>query len=141
MPEHELPPNHQDWPSNCYELLGVAREADRTTLRRAYTQLIRRYKPEHAPEQFRLIRAAYDSALQFVEWREAYEKHAAQADDDDESETESGPRVSIESIPLICYRRAGRLITPNRILALSPRHTPSPGPTSKRSSIIVGNKP
>jgi hypothetical protein len=35
-------------------------------LRRAYTRLIRKYKPEQFPEQFRLIREAYDFLLQFA---------------------------------------------------------------------------
>ena len=37
-------------------------------LKRAYTRLIRAYKPEQHPEQFRRIREAYETALRYVEW-------------------------------------------------------------------------
>jgi hypothetical protein len=39
----------------------VARGVSERDLKRAYLALIRRYKPEHAPEEFRRIREAYES--------------------------------------------------------------------------------
>jgi hypothetical protein len=46
--------------------LGVRFGGPLRDLRRAYTRLIRTYKPEQYPEQFRLIRAAYDWLLPFA---------------------------------------------------------------------------
>lgn len=62
-----LPDDLRRWPNDPFQLLGVTRNTSPRDLKRAYTQLIRLYKPEHAPEEFRRIRAAYDSARQFIE--------------------------------------------------------------------------
>src|SRR4051812_35481070 len=65
----ELPDDPRYWPRDPFELLGVAAGASETELKRAYTRLIRRFKPEHSPEQFRLVREAYEAALQGSGWR------------------------------------------------------------------------
>jgi len=62
-----LPSDPDDWPKDPYEILGVPAHADPKTVKRAYTKLIRQYKPEHAPKEFGLIREAYESALRFAE--------------------------------------------------------------------------
>jgi len=61
--EDRLSPKPDEWPSNPYELLGVPFDAELETVRQAYRELIHRYKPERAPEQFRRIREAYDRIL------------------------------------------------------------------------------
>ncbi|MEZ6143072.1 MAG: J domain-containing protein [Zavarzinella sp.] len=61
--EH-LPADHRKWPVDPFELLGVTRSSTEKDAKRAYTRLIKQYKPEHAPEQFQLIRKAYES----VQW-------------------------------------------------------------------------
>lgn len=43
-----------------YRVLGVASAANQTDIKRAYFALIRQYSPETAPEEFKLIRAAYE---------------------------------------------------------------------------------
>jgi curved DNA-binding protein CbpA len=60
MSEHTLPPNSAEWPKDPYQFLGVRPGVSARDLRRAYLQLIRRDKPEHAPKEFRLIREAYE---------------------------------------------------------------------------------
>jgi len=65
MTEHRLPDDWRDWPDDPWALLGVDRDADRETIRRAYVDLIRRYKPEHFPEEFRRIREAYEVVWRF----------------------------------------------------------------------------
>lgn len=72
----ELPANMNDWPDDPYELLGVARGVQARDLKKAYTQLIRIYKPEQFPEQFRKIRDAYETVLRFVQWFGAAEEAA-----------------------------------------------------------------
>ena len=63
MSSPELPENLKDWPSDPFALLGVARDTEEIEIKRAYTRLIRRFKPEHFPDQFRRIREAYEACL------------------------------------------------------------------------------
>ena len=62
MTDH-LPASRDDWPADPFELLGIPRDIDARDARRAYTRLARRFKPEHNPLEFQLIRAAYDAVL------------------------------------------------------------------------------
>jgi hypothetical protein len=66
MNEHTLPEDFSRWPASPFELLGVRPGVSDRDLRRAYTRLIRVYKPEQFPEQFRRIREAYEAARQFA---------------------------------------------------------------------------
>jgi curved DNA-binding protein CbpA len=43
-----------------YTVLGVAVDADDETIRRRYLELAREFAPEHYPERFAAIRAAYE---------------------------------------------------------------------------------
>lgn len=45
---------------NPYEILGISPDADQRELKQAYAKLIRTFKPEKHPEEFRRIRAAYE---------------------------------------------------------------------------------
>jgi hypothetical protein len=63
-----LPDDPARWPENPHELLGVPRDVSPRDLRKVYTRLIREYKPEQFPEQFRRIRAAYELALKLAEF-------------------------------------------------------------------------
>src|SRR5262245_56124429 len=44
-----------------YEVLGLPGDSDDETIRRRYLELVRQYPPEHAPERFASIRAAYEA--------------------------------------------------------------------------------
>src|SRR5438132_1170202 len=44
-----------------YAVLGLPPDSDDETIRRRYLELVRQYTPEHHPERFAAIRAAYDS--------------------------------------------------------------------------------
>jgi hypothetical protein len=68
MPPPDLPDDPRDWPSDPYALLGVDADADDDAIRRAYTRLIRRFKPEHHPAEFARIRDAYDACRQRTFW-------------------------------------------------------------------------
>jgi curved DNA-binding protein CbpA len=46
--------------SDPYEVLGLSPEADDDTIRRRYLELVRQYSPEHHPQKFAAIRAAYE---------------------------------------------------------------------------------
>jgi curved DNA-binding protein CbpA len=43
-----------------YEVLGLSADSDDETIRRRYLELVRQYTPEHHPERFSAIRAAYE---------------------------------------------------------------------------------
>ena len=43
-----------------YKVLGVEPDADDETIRRRYLELVRQYTPEHNPEKFATVRAAYE---------------------------------------------------------------------------------
>ena len=47
--------------SNPYEVLGIPDNADDAAIRRRYLELIRQFSPEHHPEKFTAIRAAYEN--------------------------------------------------------------------------------
>jgi hypothetical protein len=76
MSDHSLSPNPAEWPRDPYRLLGVQPGVNERELKRAYLHLVRRYKPEHAPDEFRRIREAYESVRSHSElhgmlWRAA----------------------------------------------------------------------
>jgi hypothetical protein len=73
MNELPLPDDFSRWPTNPFELFGVQRGVDERELRRAYTRLIRVYKPEQFPEHFRRIREAYEAARNFARYFSAVE--------------------------------------------------------------------
>jgi curved DNA-binding protein CbpA len=43
-----------------YQVLGLPPEADDDTIRRRYLELVRQNSPEHHPEKFAAVRAAYE---------------------------------------------------------------------------------
>lgn len=62
MSEHHLSDNSADWPRDPFKLLGVDRNVDQRTLRRAYLKLIKIFKPEQSPDEFQKIRGAFEAA-------------------------------------------------------------------------------
>lgn len=98
----DLPDDVRRWPSDPFKLLGVPRNVAPLELKRAYTRLIRAYKPEHAPEEFRRIRQAYEAARQIIELRSAFRQdppptsyefeRAAEADISREPNEAAAPR-------------------------------------------------
>ena len=47
--------------SDPYAVLGLPGDSDDEAIRRRYLELVRQFSPEHHPEKFAAIRAAYDS--------------------------------------------------------------------------------
>jgi curved DNA-binding protein CbpA len=47
--------------SDPYEVLGLPGDADDEAIRTRYLELVRQYSPEHHPERFAAVRAAYES--------------------------------------------------------------------------------
>jgi curved DNA-binding protein CbpA len=46
--------------SDPYEELGLPSDSDDEAIRRRYLELVRQFPPEHHPQRFAAIRAAYD---------------------------------------------------------------------------------
>jgi curved DNA-binding protein CbpA len=44
-----------------YEVLGLSPDCDDEAIRRRYLELVRQFSPEHHPEKFAAVRAAYES--------------------------------------------------------------------------------
>jgi curved DNA-binding protein CbpA len=44
-----------------YTVLGLPADSDDETIRRRYLELVRHFSPEHHPERFAAVRAAYES--------------------------------------------------------------------------------
>ena len=44
-----------------YAVLGLAPDSDDEAIRRRYLELVRQFSPEHHPDRFAAIRAAYES--------------------------------------------------------------------------------
>jgi hypothetical protein len=68
MNKPDLPEDVTHWPEDPYQLLGVDRGSSVRDLKRSYARLLRRFKPERFPEQFRRIRQAYEALLRYAEW-------------------------------------------------------------------------
>lgn len=47
--------------SDPYQVLGIDANADTEQIRARYLALVREFPPEHAPEKFAEVRAAYDA--------------------------------------------------------------------------------
>lgn len=68
MTPPDLPEDPSDWPSDPFAILGLDRTAAAIEIKRAYTRLIKKYRPEQYPEEFRRIREAYDSCTAASRW-------------------------------------------------------------------------
>jgi hypothetical protein len=90
--EHRLPADVNRWPKDPKTLLGVQSDFSRRDLKLAYTRLIKQYKPEHAPEEFRLLRAAYDELERELEWRDRFRQWQSAESSDAADEI---PRMTI----------------------------------------------
>jgi curved DNA-binding protein CbpA len=45
---------------DAYEVLGLPADSDDEAIRRRYLELVRQYPPEHHPQKFAAVRAAYE---------------------------------------------------------------------------------
>jgi hypothetical protein len=107
--EQALPPDPSSWPEDPFLLLGVEPGVSPRELRRAYLNLIRRYKPEHAPEQFRRIREAYEVAERFIKVFGGTTPDTTQAGPamGDEHEDGRGPELVHEAVHAVDPVRPG----------------------------------
>lgn len=55
--------------NNTYDILGIDRNADKKTIKKAYAQLVKHYHPEDHPEEWKRIHDAYEVAMQTASGR------------------------------------------------------------------------
>jgi hypothetical protein len=80
------------WPTDPFRLLGVEPGVSPRDLKRAYHALIRIYKPEHSPAEFRTLHEAYEAVQRFTTFRFAVERSP---EDDDRLPSEPEPEVAL----------------------------------------------
>jgi hypothetical protein len=97
LTDGSLPDDLSQWPADPHKLFGIGPTADMRDLRRAYAALIRRFKPEHHPRQFRRIRDAYESLEWQVRWRERGPTLEPEDVDDEIAQAPSDEVRSVES--------------------------------------------
>src|SRR5438132_13410350 len=51
--------------TDAYTILGLPADSDDETIRRRYLELVRQFPPEHHPQKFAEVRAAYDQLKDF----------------------------------------------------------------------------
>src|ERR1700722_9274558 len=81
MSADHLPEDLRRWPRDPYQILGVSPNCDALEARKAYSSLIRHFKPEQYPEHFRLIRQAYDAVKRNAQYRGLMNADAATDND------------------------------------------------------------
>jgi len=72
--DQHLPDDLGRWPHDPYRILGVGRDVDLREVRRAYIRLVRKFKPEHAPDHFQRIREAFEQIQRQIEARAMYDE-------------------------------------------------------------------
>src|ERR1700738_3114959 len=92
-----------------YAVLGLPPDSDDEAIRRRYLELVRQYSPEHHPEKFAAIRAAYES-LRDLNTRLRYRLF------------EAGKEESVEAlIEEITCRRTRRRLSLEMLLSVLPK--------------------
>jgi hypothetical protein len=94
--DSSLPDDVNLWSADPYELFGIDRSAGMRELRRAYAALIRRFKPEHHPQQFRRIRDAYEALEWQARWRDRGGTIEPQDVDDENFQDRAEPAQTTE---------------------------------------------
>ena len=130
--------------TKAFKTLRLSRKAELDEIRRSYVKLVQRYPPEHFPEKFCLIKAAYDQLALTKESVEAVLTELAHAKTipdlkfrlfgDMVEETETGPDLEVllnmsdntritAAIELITQLKGGSNKTP-----IEYRQRPAPRP-------------
>ncbi len=92
LADHHLDADPSKWPQDPFALLGVSRGDDERTVRRAYLKLIKIFKPEISPDEFQLIRRAFEAVSMM---RPSRSEDTLDAPAPIVIRTESGEEVSI----------------------------------------------
>ena len=95
--------------SNPYTVLGLPPDSDDDAIRRRYLELVRQFSPEHHPEKFAAVRAAYES-LRDLNTRLRYRLF------------EAGKEESVDAlVEEITCRKARRRLSLETLLSILPK--------------------
>ena len=103
--------------SNPYAVLGLSADCDDETIRRRYLELVKQNPPEHQPEKFAAIRAAYES-LRDLDTRLRHRLF--------ESGKQESVDAIIESLPKLFAASAPAMASSSSWAALEAPLTPTP---------------
>ena len=86
---------------SAWDTLGVAHDADEATVRRAYADQVRRFRPDSHPQEFARVREAYETVLQLLRGgaRRAAAEPAAPEVDAGPAPSSSAPSAATPSTP------------------------------------------
>jgi hypothetical protein len=85
MTSKEQPEVHWEYlPQDPQSFFALDDGYDRRDLKRAYNGLLRRFKPERFPDEFKRIRVAYEELEEHLRWRESYPEPEADSVDFDD---------------------------------------------------------
>ncbi len=86
--------------NDAFAILGLTRDADERAIKRAYAALLRVHRPDEDPAGFQRINEAYQSALQWRQWRDSLPDDVVDEDEDeDEYAVEDPPQDSDDPAP------------------------------------------
>ncbi|MBR0237398.1 MAG: hypothetical protein IJQ39_04865 [Thermoguttaceae bacterium] len=90
MDEHnELPDDFSQWSNNNWELFNLdPQNASYNDLRKAYSKLIKRFRPETHPEHFQRIQEAFETLRDLIQSGKASSQEESSSGSDSESEEE-----------------------------------------------------
>jgi hypothetical protein len=85
--------------SQVMRVLGLAEGASEADIRKAYAQRLKITHPEDNPEGFKELRQAYESALQYLRFRQQYPDAYQDESETDAEAAGSDPQITVETIP------------------------------------------
>lgn len=123
--------------SDAWEVLGVAEDADRDTVRRSYARKLRATNPEDDPEGFKRLRAAYETALEHLAW---VERWGAAEDEESESEGEGLSIVLDEQQLAAMLGRANPPVFRTEPVAEAPSPPSNASEAGEMSALLAGRE-
>ena len=91
MDEHnELPDDLSQWPDDNWELFGLdSQSASYDELRKAYSKLIKLFRPETRPDHFQRIQKAFETLRDLIQSK----KEGASPDDEQNADTDNNEEI------------------------------------------------
>lgn len=118
----QLSENIDEWPVSPYEVLGLPRTAERTDIRRAYSALIRRFRPETHPKQFQRVRESFEAVMAAFEAR-----------------SQNSQEIRIDLTALVADDESGKIDAPVSVSSTTPS-VATPGTTTTDTADLIWDR-
>jgi hypothetical protein len=118
----QLSENIDEWPVSPFEVLGLPRTAERTDIRRAYSALIRRFRPETHPKQFQRVRESFEAVMAAIEAR-----------------SQNSHEIRIDLTALVADEDGGKIDSPASVSSTA-RSVTTPGTTTTDTADLIWNR-